>query len=46
MAGAVVTVLVSMVSGAVKIAYRWLGTEVELARIADEGATAGVCRQR
>ncbi|KUH35795.1 hypothetical protein [Streptomyces kanasensis] len=41
-AGAVVTVLVSVVSGAVKIAYRWLGTEVELARIADEGATARV----
>ncbi|MEV4191252.1 hypothetical protein [Streptomyces toxytricini] len=41
-AGAAVAVLVSVVSGAVKIAYRWLGTEVELARIADEGATARI----
>lgn len=41
-AGAAVTVLVSLVSGAVKIAHRWLKAEVELARIADEGITARV----
>lgn len=33
------TVLVSVVSGAVKIAHRWLKTEAELARMADEGIT-------
>ncbi|MFJ6566095.1 hypothetical protein ACIQNU_01625 [Streptomyces sp. NPDC091292] len=40
--GAAVTVLVSGVSGLVKIAHRWLSTEVELARIADAGVTERV----
>lgn len=41
-AGAVVTVLVSIVSGAVKIAHHRLSAEVELARIADAGITERV----
>ncbi|MGW1768934.1 hypothetical protein ACWCQL_33435 [Streptomyces sp. NPDC002073] len=41
-AGAVVTVLVSVISGAVKVVHRRLSADVELARIADEGATARV----
>lgn len=40
--GAVVTVLVSIVSGAVKIARHRLSAEVELARIADAGITERV----
>ncbi|MBD0710908.1 hypothetical protein BU197_21785 [Streptomyces sp. CBMA291] len=41
-AGAVATVLVSVVSGTVKIACHRLSAEVELARIADAGVTERV----
>lgn len=41
-AGAVTTILVSAISAVVKIVHRRLSADVELARIADEGATARV----
>jgi len=41
-AGAAATVLVSIVSGAVKVAHHRLSAEVELARIADAGITERV----
>lgn len=41
-AGAVATVLVSIISGAVKIARHRLSAQVELARIADTGITERV----
>ncbi len=41
-AGAVATVLVSVVSGVVKVVRQWLGREVELARITHEALTERV----
>ncbi|MFI8931349.1 hypothetical protein ACIG3E_27215 [Streptomyces sp. NPDC053474] len=41
-AGTVATVLVSVVSGVVKIVRQWLGREVELARITHEALTERV----
>lgn len=40
--GAVMTVLVSLVSGVVKLTHRWLEQQVELARIAEAGLTERV----
>ncbi|MFD9903257.1 hypothetical protein [Streptomyces sp. NPDC059063] len=41
-AGAAATVLVSVVSGVVRIVREWLGREVELARVAHEALTERV----